>query len=74
MVLMLSVILMASPILSLVVMATQRCTNKPCIIFYALGSSGTLLGMALCHAFSKKSMKYLRKWFVLNEEWTLMEI
>ena len=51
---------------------TQRCTSKPCIVFYVLGSLGALLGLAFFYHWSKKSATYMKKWLAWNEEWRLV--
>lgn len=51
---------------------SQKCVSNPCIIFYVVGAVGALLGFAFFYHFLIVTIRYLKQWMALNEDWTLV--
>lgn len=51
---------------------SQKCVSNPCIIFYVVGALGAMLGFAFFYHWLMVSIRYVKQWMALNEEWTLV--
>ena len=52
--------------------ASQLCSTTPCLVFYAVGCIGVILGTLFLVYWSKRAKVFLSHWVELNEEWVIV--
>jgi len=52
--------------------ASRECSSTPCIVFYAVGCIGVVLGTLFLIYWSKRAKHFINQWLEQNEEWVVL--
>ncbi|XP_012554962.1 uncharacterized protein LOC100206214 isoform X1 [Hydra vulgaris] len=52
--------------------ASRRCSSTPCLVFYAVGCIGVILGTLFVVYWSKRARTFVNRWMEQNEEWVVL--
>eukprot|EP00111_Clytia_hemisphaerica_P017887 TCONS_00052913-protein len=52
--------------------ASKHCATTPCLVFYAVGIIGVILGTLFLMYWSKRAKVFISHWVELNEEWVIV--
>lgn len=52
--------------------ASRLCSSTPCLVFYAVGCIGVILGTLFLVYWTKRARTFINHWVELNEEWVVL--